>query len=61
MVVDIDKHIAACQKGQKRKDNQPQPTLLSSLPQSSAPNQRVHIDFFGPLKTSDKVRKWYCA
>jgi hypothetical protein len=31
--------------------------LLSPLPQCTAPNQRVHIDLFGPLKTSDKGKK----
>jgi hypothetical protein len=47
---DVAKHIAACQKCQKRKDDQPQPTLLSPLPQCTAPNQRVHIDLFGPQR-----------
>ncbi len=46
---------------QKGKDDRPQPTLLSPLPQCTAPNQQVHIDLFGPLKTSDRVRKWCFA
>jgi transposase InsO family protein len=57
MDADVAKHIAGCQKCQKRKDDRPQPTLLSPLPQCTAPNQRVHIDLFGPLKTSDKGKK----
>jgi hypothetical protein len=54
---DVAKHISACQKCQKQKDDRHQPTLLSPLPQCTAPNQRVHIDLFGPLKTSDKGKK----
>jgi len=40
---DILEHIKACQRCQKRKDDRPQPTLLSPLPQCTAPNQRVHV------------------
>jgi len=54
---DIAEHIKACQRCQKRKDNRPQPTLLSPLPQCTAPNQRVHVDLFGPLKTSGRGKK----
>ena len=57
MDADISKHISGCQKCQKRKDDRPQPTLLSPLPQCTAQNQRVHIDLFGPLKTSGKGKK----
>ena len=57
MDADIAKHIQACQRCQQRKPNHPQPVLLSPLPQCTAPNQRVHIDLFGPLKTSDKGKK----
>jgi transposase InsO family protein len=32
--------------------------LLSPLPQCTEPNQRVHADLFGPLKTSDGDKKF---
>jgi hypothetical protein len=41
----------------KQKDDRPQTMLLSPLSQCTAPNQRVHINLFGPLKTSDKGKK----
>jgi len=52
MDADIANHIKACQRCQKRKEDRPQPTLLFPLLQCTAPNQRLHIDLFGPLKTS---------
>jgi len=57
MDTDISEHIKACQRCQKRKDDRPQPTLLSPLPQCTAPNQRVHVDLFGPLKTFGRSKK----
>jgi hypothetical protein len=32
--------------------------LLESLPQCSEPNQRVHADLFGPLRTSESGKKY---
>ena len=57
MDADISEHIKACQRCQRRKDDRPQSTLLSPLPQCTAPNQRVHVDLFGPLKTSGSGKK----
>ena len=57
MDADISRHILGCRKCQQRKDDRPQPTLLSPLPQCTEQNQRVHIDLFGPLKTSGKGKK----
>ena len=34
------------------------PALLSSLPQPTEPNQCIHADPFGPLKTSDSGKKF---
>jgi hypothetical protein len=34
------------------------PELLSPLPQCTEPNQRVHADLFGPLKTSNGDKKF---
>jgi len=39
-------------------DDHPPPALLSTLPQPTEPNQRVHADLFGPLKTRDSGKKF---
>jgi hypothetical protein len=58
MDADIAAHLKACHRCQiRRTDNRPPPTLLSSLPQPTEPNHRVHSDLFGPLKTSDSGKK----
>jgi len=50
---DISRHIQHCHNCQiRRKDLKPGPTLVSSLPQTTEPNQRIHADLFGPLRTS---------
>ena len=56
---DIAEHLAACTSCQMRKTHQaPQPLLLTPLPQPTEPNQRIHADLFGPLKTSEKGKKY---
>jgi hypothetical protein len=37
----------------RQKDNHLLPALLSLLPQPTEPNQWVHVDLFGPLKTCE--------
>ncbi len=55
----IASHLKSCHKCQlRRRDNRPPPTLLSPLPLPTEPGQRVHADLFGPLKTSDKGKKF---
>ena len=34
------------------------PNLVTPLPQTTAPNQRVHADLFGPLKASGSQKKY---
>jgi len=59
MDADIIQHIRGCRRCQERRiDDRPQPHLLTPLPQCSAINQRVHVDLFGPLKTSDSGKKY---
>ena len=59
MDADIAQHIAACQRCQaRRKDVRPVHNLLTPLPQCTALNQRVHMDLFGPLKTSSQGKKF---
>jgi hypothetical protein len=55
---DINEHITRCQKCQKRKPNRNLPELLSPLPQPTEPNQRIHADLFGPLKTTEKGKRY---
>jgi Integrase zinc binding domain/Integrase core domain len=56
---EITAHIKSCENCQShRKDDRPKPNFLSPLPQCSAPNQRVHMDLFGPLKTSESGKKY---
>jgi hypothetical protein len=59
MDADITAHLKACHRCQIcQTDNRPLPTRLSSLPQPTEPNHRVHTDLFGPLKTSDSGKKF---
>ena len=59
MDADIARHLQHCHKCQlRRKDDRPGPVLVTSLPQASEPNQRMHADLFGPLKTSGNHKKY---
>ncbi len=59
MDADIAAHLKSCHGCQlHRKDDCPLPTLLSTIPQPTEPNQRVHADLFVPLKTSDSGKKF---
>ena len=55
---DIRKHIDSCLQCQIRKTVKPRPVHLQPLPIVDQPNQRVHIDLFGPLKTSTNNKKY---
>jgi hypothetical protein len=59
MDADMAAHLKSCHRCQlRRTDACPPPALLSSLPQPTEPNQRIHADLFGPLKTSDSGKKF---
>jgi hypothetical protein len=59
MDADITAHLKSCQRCQLwHPDDRPPPTLLSPLPLPTEPGQWVHADLFGPLKTSDKGKKF---
>jgi hypothetical protein len=59
MEADIAHHIKTCHHCHMRqKDNHPPPALFSSLPQPTEPNQFVHTDLFGPLKTSESSKRF---
>ncbi len=54
----IAEHLRSCNKCQTAKSGKTAPELLSPLPQCTEPNQRVHADLFGPLKTSNGNKKF---
>ena len=54
---DITLHLTTCQRCQARNKQHSAPHLLSPLPQCTAPNQRIHVDLFGPLITSEQGKK----
>ena len=55
---DISDVISKCHKCQVRnKDNNPK-APLKPLPTLSLPNQRIHADLFGPLRTSESGKKF---
>jgi hypothetical protein len=59
MLDDILKQIKECVKCQASKTNKfPRFTPLQSMPQCSEPNQRIHMNLFGPCKTSDMGTKY---
>ena len=53
MEKDIKLHLTSCVKCQKRKKIGSAYNYLQPMPQCTAPNQRVHIDLFGPLLSTD--------
>ena len=55
---DIANHIQSCLQCQLRKKQSKPPTLLHPLPTVDQPNQRVHVDLFGPLKVSGNANKF---
>jgi hypothetical protein len=55
---DIKEHIESCLQCQAFSKSKQPPAPLGTLPQTSMPNQRVHVDLFGPMKTSAKESKF---
>ncbi len=56
---DILAHTKECLKCQATKSNKfLKTTPLQPMPQCSLPNQRIHMDLFGPCKTSDMGNKY---
>jgi hypothetical protein len=58
MESDISEHLRHCNKCQTAKSGRTALEFLSPLPQCTEPNQRVHADLFGPLKTSEGDKKF---
>ena len=55
---DIIEHLKTCDKCQVTKATKVTPELLSPLPQCTEPNQCLHADLFGPLKTMSGHKKF---
>ncbi len=56
---DINDFLKKCENCQKTKKYKHETkNELTPLPQCSEPNQRVHMDLFGPLKTSESGKKY---
>ena len=56
---DIADHLSRCHQCQiRRKDDRPAPGLVTTLPQTTEPNQRIHADLIGPLRTSANHKKF---
>ncbi len=51
------RYVADCQVCQMAKGRKPPPMPLNSLAMCDRPNERVHLDCFGPLKTSEGGNK----
>jgi transposase InsO family protein len=58
MDTDIQDFISKCHKCQVGRKRSGPPQLLSPLPQCTEPQQRVHADLFGPLKTTIGDKKY---
>ena len=55
----INDHLQRCETCQKtKKPKQATTNFVSPLPQCTMPNQRIHMDLFGPLKTSGSGKKY---
>lgn len=55
---DVTKFVRNCETCQKAKGRQPGKAPLQSMPTCDAPNQRIHIDLVGPLRTSESGNKY---
>jgi hypothetical protein len=59
MDTEMDIHMKSCDKCRRtRKDRRGSTTFASPLPQGFEPNQRIHRDLFGPLKTMPSGKKF---
>ena len=58
MKTDISAHIKSFVQCQLRKRSNFKRVPLQPLTTSGIPNERIHVDFFGPLKTSEHGKKY---
>jgi hypothetical protein len=59
---DVANYIRQCQVCQRATAKNSQGTpQLRQLPETKAPNERLHVDLYGPLKTMDGTKKMVCV
>ncbi|MFM8998473.1 MAG: reverse transcriptase domain-containing protein, partial [Actinomycetota bacterium] len=58
MLADIKQLLAECPRCQLTSKKSKSHDVLHPLPQCSKPNQRIHMDLFGPLKTPTKAKAY---
>ena len=58
ITTDVEKFVQNCPICQRAKSPLPKPAPLQSMPVPLGPNNRVHIDLMGPLRTSDNGNKF---
>ncbi len=58
MQQDIKEALIACPRCQMTKTAKQNSEKLHPLPQCSSPNQRLHMDLFGPLKTPNRSKAY---
>ena len=58
---DVEIYVKECIICQMSRSKKPPPATLIPLPITSRPNERVHIDLFGELKTSHEGNKFICV
>ena len=58
---DVAKFVSSCEICNTSKSRMPNPVPLQSMPICNEKNFRIHIDLFGPLKTSQAGRKYICV
>ena len=57
---DVAKHIQHCSGCQKTCKSDKKPASLAPLPIPVEPNQRIHVDLYGPLKSSGRNKHALC-
>ena len=61
ITVDVKKTVNTCQTCLAAKSKLPAPGTLQPIQINDAPNIRVHMDLFGPLKTGAAGNKYICV
>ena len=54
----VERFVARCPRCQAKSNRKPPPSPLCSLPICEGPNERVHMDLFGPMKSAPDGNKY---